>query len=193
DLAWARRIRLVRRSRSLLLGNGADVSVFCPEAVDRVDVARLRRELGIREGDIVVGTVGRMVAEKGYLEFFRAARQVRAATPDVVFLAAGSRDVDKSDVVSQEAMDEAEGDVIFAGWREDVRDLLAVMDVFVLPSWREGVPRSAIEAASMGCALVLTDIRGCREVAGEAGAVLVPPRDAGRLAAAIAELADDPA
>ena len=52
------------------------------------------------------------------------------------------------------------------------------MDVFVLASWREGMPRSAIEAAAMGKALVLTDIRGCREVAGNGReALLVPPRD----------------
>ncbi len=54
--------------------------------------------------------------------------------------------------------------MIFAGWRTDVRDLLGIMDVFVLASWREGMPRSAIEAAAMGLPLVLTDIRGSREV-----------------------------
>ncbi|HET9291649.1 MAG TPA: GNAT family N-acetyltransferase, partial [Actinomycetes bacterium] len=69
-----------------------------------------------------------------------------------------------------------------------------VMDVFVLASWREGMPRSAIEAAAMGRALVLTDIRGCREVARNAReALLVPPRDPGALARAIAHLAADPA
>jgi glycosyltransferase involved in cell wall biosynthesis len=68
------------------------------------------------------------------------------------------------------------------------------MDVFVLASWREGMPRSAIEAAAMGKALVLTDIRGCREVARhDREALLVPPRDPGALAGAISRLAADPA
>ena len=74
--------------------------------------------------------------------------------------------------------------MLVTGWRDDVRDLLAVMDVFVLASWREGMPRSAIEAAAMGRPLVLTDIRGCREVARhEREALLVPPRDPEALAA----------
>ena len=92
--------------------------------------------------------------------------------------------------VEQEA---ASKDVIFAGWREDVRDLLGAFDIFVLPSWREGLPRSAIEAAAMGTPLVLTDIRGCREVVTDGlEGVLVPVRDPRRLAEAILELARDP-
>jgi ribosomal protein S18 acetylase RimI-like enzyme len=83
--------------------------------------------------------------------------------------------------------------VVVTGWRDDVRDLLAVMDVFVLASWREGMPRSAIEAAAMGRPLVLTDIRGCREVARhQREALLVPPHDPDALAAAIARLIADP-
>jgi ribosomal protein S18 acetylase RimI-like enzyme len=68
-----------------------------------------------------------------------------------------------------------------------------VMDVFVLASWREGMPRSAIEAAAMGRAMVLTDIRGCREVARhDREALLVRPRDPDALAGAISRLAADP-
>ena len=82
---------------------------------------------------------------------------------------------------------------MFTGWREDIADLMALMDVFVLPSWREGLPRSAIEAAASGLPLVLTDIRGCREVArdGVEGS-LVPVRNAPALANAIVALLDDP-
>ena len=66
--------------------------------------------------------------------------------------------------MTAEQIEQAAGDVVFAGWREDIPELMALMDVFVLPSWREGLPRSAIEAAASGLPLVLTDIRGCREV-----------------------------
>jgi ribosomal protein S18 acetylase RimI-like enzyme len=89
---------------------------------------------------------------------------------------------------------DAASDVVFAGWRSDVPAALAAMDAFVLASWREGVPRSAIEAAAMGKAMVLTDIRGCREVARDGReALLVPPRDPERLAAAILALVEDDA
>jgi len=70
---------------------------------------------------------------------------------------------------------------------------MAVMDVFVLPSWREGMPRSAIEAAASGLPLVLTDIRGCREVVRDGvEGFLVPVRDPDRLAGAIVRLLADP-
>ena len=91
-------------------------------------------------------------------------------------------------------IERAADDFVFAGWREDVADLMALMDVFVLPSWREGLPRSAIEAAASGLPLVLTDIRGCREVVRDGvEGFLVPVRDPRRLADAIVRLLEDPA
>jgi glycosyltransferase involved in cell wall biosynthesis/ribosomal protein S18 acetylase RimI-like enzyme len=194
DLAWAGRLRLARKGRSHLLGNGTDTGFFDPAQVPPERAAALRRELGLPADALVVGAVGRLVAEKGYRELFAAARAVRQADPRVRFLAVGAPDLDKADAISEAELDAAAGDVLVTGWREDVRDLLAVMDVFVLASWREGMPRSAIEAAAMGKALVLTDIRGCREVARhDREALLVPPRDPGALAAAISRLAADPA
>jgi glycosyltransferase involved in cell wall biosynthesis/ribosomal protein S18 acetylase RimI-like enzyme len=194
DLRWARRLRLARAGRSELLGNGTDLDRFDPALVGVERVAELRRELGLPGDALVVGMVGRLVAEKGYRELFAAAGAVRRADPRVRFLAVGAPDLDKADAITEAELERAGGDVCFAGWRDDVRDLLAAMDVFVLASWREGMPRSAIEAAAMGKPLVLTDIRGCREVARhDREALLVRPRDQEALAAAILRLAGDPA
>jgi glycosyltransferase involved in cell wall biosynthesis/ribosomal protein S18 acetylase RimI-like enzyme len=194
DLRWATRTRLLPRGRGQLLGNGTDLRRFDPGLVGAARAAELRRELGLPEGALVVGMVGRLVAEKGYRELFAAARAVRQRRPDVRFLVVGAPDLDKADAIGPEELERAGADVCFAGWRDDVRDLLAVMDVFALASWREGMPRSAIEAAAMGRPLLLTDIRGCREVARhEREALLVPPRDPDALAAAILRLAEDPA
>lgn len=194
DLAWARRIGVVKASKSLFFGNGVDLELFDPSAVpnDRVDA--LRRELGVPTGALVVGAVGRLVAEKGYRELFAAAREVRRSLPNTRFVVLGAPDRAKADVITDEEIERAGEDIIFAGWVENVRDLLSLMDVFVLPSWREGQPVSAIEAAAMARPLVLTDIRGCREVArdGREG-LLVPPRNAERLASAIARLLEDEA
>jgi glycosyltransferase involved in cell wall biosynthesis/ribosomal protein S18 acetylase RimI-like enzyme len=194
DLRWAARLRLARAGRSHLLGNGTDTGYFDPARVPAERAAALRRELGIPADALVVGAVGRLVAEKGYRELFAAARAVRRADPRVRFLAVGAPDLEKADAIGEAELRHAAEDVLVTGWRDDVRDLLAVMDVFVLASWREGMPRSAIEAAAMGRALVLTDIRGCREVARhDREALLVPPRDPGALAGAITRLAADPA
>jgi glycosyltransferase involved in cell wall biosynthesis/ribosomal protein S18 acetylase RimI-like enzyme len=193
DLRWARRLRLARAGRSHLLGNGTDLGRFDPALVRPERAAALRRELGLPADALVVGAVGRLVAEKGYRELFAAARTVRRADPRVRFVAVGAPDLDKADAIGQAELARASEDVLVTGWRDDVRDLLAVIDVFVLASWREGMPRSAIEAAAMGRAMVLTDIRGCREVARhDREALLVPPRDPDALAAAISRLAADP-
>jgi glycosyltransferase involved in cell wall biosynthesis len=193
DLAWARQIHLVRPGRSEHLGNGIDLAKFDPQAVDTERVRELRRSLGIGEGTLVVGTVGRLVAEKGFRELVTAARTIQAERSDVRFLAVGAPDPEKADAIGEQELQAATPHVQVTGWSDQVRDLMAVMDVFVLPSWREGLPRSAIEAAAMARPLVLTDIRGCREVVrdGVEGR-LVPPRDPEALAAAIRQLLEDP-
>jgi glycosyltransferase involved in cell wall biosynthesis len=192
DLAWARRIGIVNGSRSVFLGNGVDLSRFDPSAVPESRLAALRKELGLPEEALVVGAVGRMVAEKGYREFFAAAREVRRSIPETRFLVLGAPDSEKADAIRQDEIERARQDVIFLGWVDDVRDLLALMDVFVLPSWREGQPVSAIEAAAMGKPMILTDIRGCREVARDGmEALVVPPRNTQRLTAAIALMLRD--
>lgn len=191
DLLRARRDRIVG-AKGVFLGNGIDLSRFDPYAVPPERTAALRRALGIGGEDVVVGTVGRLVGDKGYRELFAAARTVRTKHPHVRFLAIGDGDPAKADAITERELDEAAKDVLVTGWREDVPELLATMDVFVLPSWREGVPRSAIEAAAMARPLVLTDIPGCRQVARDGiEALHVPIRDAGRLAAAITALVED--
>jgi glycosyltransferase involved in cell wall biosynthesis/ribosomal protein S18 acetylase RimI-like enzyme len=192
DMAWALKRRVATPSRTALLGNGTDIARFDPGSVPPERRIALRRELGIPDGSLVVGTIGRLVLEKGYREFFTAARTVRGVRKDVRFIAVGEIDGDKADAVPVVEVEQARPDVLVTGWREDVPDLLAIMDVFVLPSWREGLPRSAIEAAAMGRPLVLTDIRGCREVIRDGvEGILVPPRNAARLAGAIDRLVSD--
>jgi glycosyltransferase involved in cell wall biosynthesis/ribosomal protein S18 acetylase RimI-like enzyme len=191
DLRWARRIGLVSLQKSTLLGNGIDLAEFDPDRVPPERVEALRREFGISPDAVVVGAVGRLVAEKGYRELLAAARMVRLVAPHARFLVVGEPDPDKADAIGREEIARAEH-VVFAGWREDVRDLLAAMDVLVLASWREGLPRSAIEAAAMGKPLILTNIRGCREVARDGvEGLLVAPRDPEQLADAIIQLVGD--
>ena len=192
DLAWARRLRIVGPSRSRHLGNGVDLERFTPARAGSEEARKLRAELGIGEDELVVGTVGRMVREKGFLELFRAARIVRERVPLARFLVLGEGDAAKPDAIAAAEVESAREDVLFTGWRDDVAELMAVMDVFALPSWREGMPRSAIEAAASGLPLVLTDIRGCREVVRDGvEGLLVPVRDPEALADAMTRVLED--
>jgi glycosyltransferase involved in cell wall biosynthesis len=194
DLAYAVRSNLVATDRASWLGNGVDLSRFDPERVSSTARDQLRTTWGAGPDSVVVGTVGRLVHEKGYREFIAAARSVRASHPGTVFVAVGPEERDKSDRLTGEDLRDAVGaGVVMHGPGVDMPRIHAAFDLFVLASYREGVPRSAIEASAMRRPVVATDIRGSREVV-EAGVTgrLVPPRDADALAGAIRMLVMDP-
>ena len=195
DLELLLRLRIVGPDRAAYLGNGVNVSYFDPGKVEPSALERLRKELQIPRGALVVGTVGRLVREKGYREYLAAAAAIGRMRRDVTFIAAGPADTTKPDALtSDEIRDASAQGVRFLGMRTEMREIYGLMDVFVLASYREGFPRSAIEAAAMGKPLVLTDIRGCREVVshGQNG-FLVPSRQAVPVADALLRLIDDPA
>ena len=177
------------------LGNGIDIRRFDRSSVDPALLAAARSELGIVQGQPVVGFVGRLVAEKGILELLNAARRVLRTRPDAKFLIVGPVDHEKSDALTPSIAAEygLAHACIFAGMRQDMPEMYALMDVFVLPSHREGFPRAPMEASAMGVPCVVTDIRGCRETVrhGETG-WLTPLGDAGALADAIAVLLQNP-
>lgn len=174
---------VVPQGRARTVGNGIDLSRFAPDLEGR---ARVRRELGIGDDAVLVGSVGRRVAEKGLVEFVTAAESLSS---HAVFAWVGPEDLDKPDRLAGES-----GAVRFLGERCDMPAIYSALDIFALPSHREGFSRSAMEAAACGAALVLSDIRGCREIgAHEREALLVPPHDAVALTAAITRLIDDAA
>lgn len=190
DVATLRRLG-VPSSKLVTLGNGVDLARFRPDAADRRAV---RSELGVDPEEVVVGVVGRLVWEKGYREVFAAAAALRGRLPHVRFVVAGPTDEAKGDAVGAGDLRraEAEGGIVFLGMRDDVERLYRGMDLYVLASYREGFPRSAMEAAASGIPVIATDVRGCRQVVDDGvTGLLVPPRDAQRLAAAVETLATD--
>lgn len=177
----------------VLLGNGVDLQRFQPAA--NHDARRqARADLGVDCDAVVVGLVARLVWQKGFRELFAAAEQIRHAHPNVVFVVVGGSDPDKADAISPEELAAAgrRGRIVFVGSRDHMEHIYPAFDIFVLPSHREGFPRSAMEATASGVPVIATDIRGCRQVVshGETG-LLVPLGDTARLAAAIEELVGD--
>jgi glycosyltransferase involved in cell wall biosynthesis len=143
----------------------------------------------------LVVMASRLLRDKGVREFVQAAGLLRARGVAVDCWLVGDRDPGNPTSVSEEEIHawRAEGAVRLPGFTRDIPALFARAQIVVLPSYREGLPKVLLEAAASGCAVVTTDVPGCRDAiaAGETG-LLVPPRDATALAGAIQRLVENP-
>jgi glycosyltransferase involved in cell wall biosynthesis len=193
DAATARRLKLCAGTIAAI-GNGVDPAKFSPSS-DPARRAGLRAGLGLAPGAVAIAAVGRLVAEKGYVELFEAMREV-----DATLLVVGERlPSDHAGSIAR-TIDAVKTDPIlarrirFLGYRKDVAEILRACDLFVLASHREGMPRSIIEAMMTGLPVVATDIRGAREeVVPEETGLLVRVSDAQALAASLGRLVRDAA
>jgi glycosyltransferase involved in cell wall biosynthesis len=169
--------------------NGVDVAA--------IDAARpgplVRRELGLPDNVPVIGLVGRLDHwGKGHKELFTAMVRIRGRHPVQALIVGGGR---RTPEVRQLADSLGLADAVhFLGQRRDVPDLLNAMDVFVLPSYSEGVSLALLEAMAAGRPVIATAVGGLPEVVtdGDTG-LLIPPRDADALAQALERLLADPA
>ena len=191
DAATARRLGFCRDVAAI--GNGSDPEVYRPDDTGQSVRARVRADLGVAGDRIVAVMTGRLVAEKGYPELFAAMRDI-----DAELWVIGERLTSDHAGSIDAQIEQVSGDPVlsrrirFLGYRDDVPELLRAADIFVLPSHREGMPRSIIEAMLTGLPVVATDIRGSREevVDGETG-LLVPIGDAQSIAGAVNRLIAD--
>jgi len=180
------------------IGNGVDLQRFNPASVASADLDRLRRDLDLERDCRVVGIIGRLVREKGYFEFFDAAARIIKDLPHTYFLVIGDAlssdyDASKNELIQHIESLGIKEHVRFTGMRGDIPELLSLVDVYTLPSYREGMPRSIIEAMAMSKPVIATDIRGCREeVVHKETGFLVPVGDSLALTEAILELLRHP-
>ena len=169
----------------LIQGSGVDCSAFTPPIAQTAD-----------QRPLCVLMACRLLWDKGVAEYIDAARLLRREGRDIQFVLAGAPDPGNPASVPEEriAAWAAEGLVVWRGHILDMPALFANADIVVLPSYREGLPKSLIEAAACARPLITTDVPGCREVVTHlVDGLLVPVGDAHALARAIAELQDDPA
>jgi glycosyltransferase involved in cell wall biosynthesis len=183
---------------TLTFFNGVDVDRMVPRDRDPDGAVRLKRKLDIPEGHQVVGIVARIVREKGHREFLSMANAViSSGRTQTTFLVVGDSFPSDRDqfgktfrlAVKQQGCDRY---FRFTGLVSDVPPLLRIMDLFVLPTYREGFPKSVLEAMSCALPVITTNVRGCREavIHGTTG-ILVPPRDTKALVEAVTTLLDN--
>lgn len=163
-------------------GSGVDTERFRPAPEGQTERATR---------DLVVLFAGRLLEDKGIAEYVEAARALRRQVEGVQFWVAGEPDPGNPACIDHERLRswEAEGVVRFLGFCREMDQLLREVDIAVLPSYHEGLPRFLMEAAASGLPVVATDIEGCRLVVRhEKNGLLVRPRDPEQLAGAIGRL-----
>lgn len=154
--------------------------------------AAARTALGLQTAEKIALTVARFTAQKGHDVLVAAAKTVVASHPDLKFVLVGTGP--EQDAIAQ-AITEAglDGSFILAGQRDDVADLMAAADLFVLPSHFEGLPLAVLEAMSAGVPVVATAVSGTLEAVGPNHPFLAPAGDPAALAASILQALADPA
>lgn len=161
--------RFLKKDRWQVVGNGIDLDRFTPDPEGR---ARVRAEWGVADDRLVVGTVGRRVREKGLAEFAEAAHRLREKA---VFVWVGpADDTDRAPRVPHLES------IRFIEERTDMPAVYSALDIFVLASHREGFSRASMEAAACGLPMVLSDIRGCREIGTDGEHLLLAPAGDGQ-------------
>jgi glycosyltransferase involved in cell wall biosynthesis len=193
----------LRRSAGVIFQNPDDRDLFVQRGIVALGQTTLVSGSGVDVGHFAVQPLpspptfllmARLIAEKGVREYVAAARKVRTRVPQARFLLAGWIESRAGAIQTSELEQwQRENIVEYLGALDDVRPAIARAGVYVLPSYyREGVPRSVLEAMAMGRAVITADSPGCREtvVDGENG-LLVPPRNIDELADAMFRLAVD--
>lgn len=150
----------------LVPGSGVDTVHFVSKKEEKINFGQRDELLEIDEKPFVFLLIARLLYDKGILEYIEAVRILREKNPTVQFQLLGKIDTDKGLGISKEIVEkwQKEGLITYLGRVNDVRHLIDKADCVVLPSYREGTPRTLLEAASMSKPLIATDVAGCREV-----------------------------
>jgi glycosyltransferase involved in cell wall biosynthesis len=187
DLELFLKRKLIKAEKTgLLAGSGVDLEFFSPVPVSEINPG---------QGSCRFILVSRLLREKGVYEFVEAARLVKEQFPETQFQLLGQRDERNPTVIPLKDLEtwQSEGTVSWLGETEDVRPFMARADVVVLPSYREGLPRSLLEASAMEKPVISTDTPGCRDAVNrEITGFLVPVKDSQSLAQAMIRLIRHP-
>src|SRR5699024_2303816 len=187
--------KFLNESRIIHLSNGIDLAnKFNPSLMEQSEIEHLKENLNIEENDMVFSFVIRLMKEKGVIELLKAFTNLSKHYSNLKLLLIGDLPNSERDTSSiNEIKQLMNQDNIHAlGFRDDINQLLTLSDVFILPSYREGLPRSIIEAMAMENAIIATNIRGCREQVFKENGLLVEKRSSNQLQEAMESFINNP-
>jgi glycosyltransferase involved in cell wall biosynthesis len=189
DLEDHLRFGIAPRERFRVIHSGIDFSTFADAS--GIDPASVRRGLGIAPESVVIGTLGRLTAIKGQRDLVTAFAGVCDHVANAWLLLVG--DGDERSILESLARElGVEERVVFAGWRDDIVEVLGAMDVFAFPSINEGMGKALVEAMFSGLPCVATDVGGIPElIRHEREGLLVAAAAPGELRQALVRLVSD--
>lgn len=192
DAVFGRKYFLCKKNNVHAIGNGVDQTIFHPKGSVE-DKKKLRQQYNCSEDDVIILCVGRLIKLKGFVELIEAMKSIDAKLWIVGERLDSDHDHDIDAAIQLAKTDSSlKKKISFLGYRGDVADLMRATDIYTLPSYREGMPRSIIEAMSCAQPVVASNIRGSREeiVDGETG-FLVPIKNPKELSKALNKLVKD--
>ena len=172
--------------------NGIDTNYFNPKLFSDSDKTILKEKLLIKEKDFIFVFLGRVVRDKGINELIYAFKNLNRRNSKLLIV--GPYESELSPLL-HETKDEIERNenIIHVGYQEDVRPYLAISDILVFPSYREGFPNAVMQAVAMGLPAIVTDINGCNEIIKEKeNGIIIPTKDYEALINAMHYFLDNP-
>jgi len=187
DADFAINNNFLEKNKVFTIGNGVDTEIFNPHLYN-TEQARL--DLGIPIDSFVLGFIGRRVQEKGIVEILDASITISKLIPNFYLLLIGEKLESDHNNSVDDKVNEAKllmnDKLIDLGYRNDIAKLITVMNVFCLPSYREGFPRTILEAMMMNKPIIATNIRGSREAVKDGiNGILIPTKNTVKLIDAI--------
>ena len=185
-------------NNTMIIYECVDVGNFDPLVVSKNDIDELKKEFNMSNHEKIVGCVGNINSVKGYEYFIESASLIKKKLDNVKFLIVGDISNPHKNYYYQKLKSlvgslEMEHDVIFAGKRYDIPQLLSIFDVFVLPSIAEGTPLVILEAMAMEKPVVATDVGAVSEqVSDDETGIIVPPENPKTMAEAVIYLLENP-
>ena len=175
----------------IIRGTGVDINFFSSDKIVQSRTDELRKGYSINKNSVIITLIARLIWHKGIKEFVEAANLLAKKYNNLLFLIVGWIDKGNSTAVTEAFIQEVQRShyIRFLGEREDIKEILALTDIYTLPSYREGTPRTVLEAMAMSKPIITTDVPGCRQTVEDGlNGFLVLHKDSHALAQALEKL-----
>ena len=155
---------IISKNKAILIrGSGIDIDFFTRDKANKEKIQTIKSKLNIRKDNIVITMIARIIAQKGVIEFIEAIDILKPKYPDIQAIFIGDSDNGNTFKISSKILEENKN-ISYIGFNNNIREYLFLSDIYVLPSYREGLSMSLLEASAMEVPLVSTNVAGCKDV-----------------------------